>query len=304
MEKIINVFARHEIKYLLTAEMRKKVLEGIKDRMIPDPHGVSTIRNIYYDTPDYLLIRRSLEKPKYKEKMRLRSYGKPGDDTVVFLEMKKKFDGVVYKRRVELKEKDAVSYMDGAIGLEEMKERIVGISTPQIAKEIDYFKSFYGNLRPMVYLSYDRCAYFSTEDESLRITFDKNIRWSKEDVRLTTDEAGQDLLEKGESLMEIKTGSALPMWLVDVITKAGARPASFSKYGNAYKAIVEGTTERIAKETAEEIAEREEKGNDKYIQQPIYGKRTYTDGVYYQPGDSLGTWGGNRLGVLVPHSPF
>ncbi len=286
MEKIVNVFARHEIKYLLDADMRKKVMEGIKDRMIPDPHGMSTIRNIYYDTPDYRLIRRSLEKPKYKEKMRLRSYGRPNEDTVVFLEMKKKYDGVVYKRRVELKEKDATAYMAGEIGFEEMQERIVDISNTQIAKEIDYFKNYYGNLKPMVFLSYDRCAYFSEEDESLRITFDKNIRWRGNDVRLTAEGGGEDLLKEGESLMEIKTASALPMWLVEVLSKVGARPASFSKYGNAYRSIVE----------------REDETNDKYIWQHIYGERLNSDGVHYQPGSSLGAWSGNSLGLFVPHS--
>lgn len=241
MEKIINVFARHEIKYILTAEQRRTVMRGIKDRMIPDPHGMSTIRNIYYDTPDYRLIRRSLEKPSYKEKIRLRSYGSPTEDTVVFLELKKKFDKVVYKRRVELKERDAEKYMAGELGLEELKERIAEVSNPQIAKEIDYFKNYYKNLKPMVYLSYDRCAYFSEEDESLRITFDKNIRWRGNDVRLTSEEGGEDLLAEGESLMEIKTSTALPIWLVEVLNQAKARPASFSKYGKAYEMIAEKT---------------------------------------------------------------
>ena len=241
MEKIINVFARHEIKYILTAEQRRTVMRGIKDRMIPDPHGMSTIRNIYYDTPDYRLIRRSLEKPSYKEKIRLRSYGSPTEDTVVFLELKKKFDKVVYKRRVELKERDAEKYMAGELGLDEFKERIAEVSNPQIAKEIDYFKNYYKNLKPMVYLSYDRCAYFSEEDESLRITFDKNIRWRGNDVRLTSEEGGEDLLAEGESLMEIKTATALPIWLVEVLNQAKARPASFSKYGKAYETIAEKT---------------------------------------------------------------
>ena len=286
MEKIINVFARHEIKYILTADQRRTVMRGIKDRMIPDPHGISTIRNIYYDTPDYRLIRRSLEKPNYKEKIRLRSYGSPTEDTVVFLELKKKFDKVVYKRRVELKERDAEKYMAGELGLDEFKERIAEVSNPQIAKEIDYFKSIYKNLKPMVYLSYDRCAYFSEEDESLRITFDKNIRWRGNDVRLTSAEGGEDLLAEGESLMEIKTATALPIWLVEVLNQAKARPASFSKYGNAYKSIVE----------------KEGKQNDKYIWKYIYSERAYDNGIYNKPLGSLGAWGSYSASVLVSHS--
>lgn len=293
MEKIINVFSRHEIKYLLTAEQRRAVMKGIEKRMIPDAHGMSTIRNIYYDTPDYRLIRRSLEKPTYKEKIRLRSYGKPTGETVVFLELKKKFDGVVYKRRVELKEKDAELYMAGRIGLKELTERIAEVSNPQIAKEIDYFKNYYKTLKPMVYLSYDRCAYFSEEDESLRITFDKNIRWRGTDVKLTEDAWGEDLLGEGESLMEIKTATALPIWLVEVLSKAGVKPASFSKYGNAYRAIeLEATNERKGKQ------------NDKYIREHIYRERTYSDGLYYQPGSSAGTWSNYCASVLLPRSTF
>ena len=286
MEKIINVFARHEIKYILTADQRRTVMRGIKDRMIPDPHGMSTIRNIYYDTLDYRLIRRSLEKSNYKEKIRLRSYGSPTEDTVVFLELKKKFDKVVYKRRVELKERDAEKYMAGELGLEELKERIAEVSNPQIAKEIDYFKNYYKNIKPMVYLSYDRCAYFSEEDESLRITFDKNIRWRGNDVRLTSAEGGEDLLAEGESLMEIKTATALPIWLVEVLNQAKARPASFSKYGNAYKSIVE----------------KEGKQNDKYIWKHIYSERAYDNGIYNKPLGSLGAWGSYSASVLVSHS--
>ena len=262
MEKIINVFARHEIKYILTAEQRRTIMRGIKDRMIPDPHGMSTIRNIYYDTPDYRLIRRSLEKPSYKEKIRLRSYGSPTEDTVVFLELKKKFDKIVYKRRVELKERDAEKYMAGELGLEELKDRIAEVSNPQIAKEIDYFKNYYKNLKPMVYLSYDRCAYFSEEDESLRITFDKNIRWRGNDVRLTSEEGGEDLLAEGESLMEIKTATALPIWLVEVLNQAKARPASFSKYGKAYETIAEKTIS-----SGREV-EKEPESSEKIIYMP------------------------------------
>ena len=286
MEKIINVFARHEIKYILSEEQRRIVMKGIKERMTPDPHGMSTIRNIYYDTPDYRLIRRSLEKPVYKEKIRLRSYGKPTEESIVFLELKKKFDGVVHKRRVEIKEKDADLYMSGAIDLSEFQKRIAEVSTPQIASEIDYFKGFYKDLKPMVYLSYDRCAYFSEEDESLRITFDKNIRWRGTDVRLTAEEGGEDLLKDGESLMEIKTATALPIWLVEVLGEAGARPASFSKYGNAYRAI----NERIGKE------------DDEYICEHIYGWSAYSDRLYNQPSGSAGTWGNYCASVLVSHS--
>lgn len=288
MDKIVNVFARHEIKYILTDDQRREVLRGIKNHMIPDPHGMSTIRNIYYDTPSYRLIRRSLDKPRYKEKIRLRSYGQPTADSIVFLELKKKYDGVVHKRRVELKEKDAEAYMAGEIGLEELKERIAEVSNPQIAKEIDYFKNFYKYLKPMVYLCYDRCAYFSEEDESLRITFDKNIRWRMTEVKLTEDEGGEALLPEGTSLMEIKTATALPIWLVDVLSKVGARPASFSKYGNAYRSIIE----------------RKDEEDDKYICKHIYSERAYHNRIHNQPSGGTGAWSNYCASVFLSHRAF
>ena len=294
MKDIINVFSRHEIKYMITDEQRREVLKGIKDRMIPDPHGLSTICNVYYDTPDYRLIRRSLEKPEYKEKIRLRSYGTPKEDTIVFLELKKKCKGVVYKRRIELAEGDAEKYMAGKMDAVELMNSITNESDPQIVKEIDYFKTYYGSLKPSVYLSYDRCAYFSEEDESLRITFDKNIRWRKEDVRLTDGTGGEALLEENTSLMEIKTATALPIWLVEVLSKANIRPSSFSKYGRAYQSIL-----------TKELKERRERlgiENDEYIREHIYGERPYTSGLRDKHIGGAGVWSANSTGVFLPHS--
>lgn len=231
MENIINVFSRHEIKYIVDEGQRRLIMKAVNEHMVPDPHGKSTICNVYYDTPDYLLIRRSLDKPIYKEKIRLRSYGTPAEGDIVFLELKKKYDGVVYKRRVELSEEDATEYMERNI------EGWLPVDT-QIGREIDYFKHFYKNLQPMVYLSYERCAYFSNVDPSLRITFDKNICWRKERIKLTEEPGGKQLLKKGTYLMEIKTATALPIWLAEILSEAGAVPASFSKYGRAYEEIM------------------------------------------------------------------
>ena len=97
-----NVFKRYELKYLLTPAQRDAVLLGIAPYMQLDRYGHTTIRNIYFDTGDYRLIRRSIEKPAYKEKLRVRSYRLVGSDDTVFVELKKKYDGVVYKRRIAL----------------------------------------------------------------------------------------------------------------------------------------------------------------------------------------------------------
>ena len=86
-----TVFKRYEKKYMLTKEQYESFKEDIDDFMKIDEYGLSTICNIYYDTVDYKLISRSIEKPIYKEKIRLRSYGIPTPDSTVFLELKKKY---------------------------------------------------------------------------------------------------------------------------------------------------------------------------------------------------------------------
>ena len=224
-----SIFQRYEIKYLVDSRQRAMIEQAFRDHMAPDPHGESTICNIYYDTPDYRLVTRSLEKPVYKEKLRLRSYGRVRPDDTVFLELKKKYKGVVYKRRIELSERAATDYMEGLAPLPE---------DSQIAREIEYFCRFYRDLSPAVYLCYDRCAFFSREDPNLRATFDKNICWRTENMRLTAPTGGQHLLLPRQSLFEVKTASSIPLWLCEVLDRGQIRQASFSKYSEAYKSIM------------------------------------------------------------------
>ena len=140
-----DIFKRYEMKYMLTKEQKELVLQAMAEYMKPDEFGRSTICNIYFDTPDYQLIRRSLEKPVYKEKLRVRSYGKAKEDGTVFVELKKKYKGVVYKRRISTSEKEAMAYL---IQGEELSKQ------SQITDEISYFKQMYQGLQPAVYLSY------------------------------------------------------------------------------------------------------------------------------------------------------
>lgn len=223
-----NVFQRHEIKFLLDSRQHAMMEQAFRGRMKPDVHGESTICNIYYDTPDYRLIRSSLEKPVYKEKLRMRSYGRAKEETEVFLELKKKYKGVVYKRRIELPLRQAEAAMAGFTPLPDS----------QIGREIAYARDFYEKLAPAVYLCYDRSAWFSTVDPSLRATFDRAIRFRTEEMSLTVAPGGRHLLLPGWSLLEVKTGSAIPLWLVEVLEAGDIRQASFSKYGEAYKTLM------------------------------------------------------------------
>ena len=234
-------FERRELKYRITDAQRAALEAAFGARMVPDEHGESTICNIYYDTADYRLIRASLEKPAYKEKLRLRSYGVTGPGGEVFLELKKKYKGIVYKRRITLPEDAAGEFIAGRAPLGEHG---------QIGREIEYFTAFYAPLLPAVHLSYERSAWFSREDRDLRVTFDKSIRFRQEDVSLTLPAGGRRILPEGESLMEIKAAAALPLWLVSELDALGIYQSTFSKYGEAYTAILAGAQKTFGGKTA------------------------------------------------------
>ena len=221
-----NIFERYEIKFLLDSRQRAMVERAFEGRMLPDMHGESTICNIYYDTPDCRLVRTSLEKPVYKEKLRLRSYGPVLEEQQVFLELKKKYRDVVYKRRIELPDDVAERYLAGLSPLP---------YDSQVGREIDYFRRFYPGLQPMVYLCYDRSPWYAVDDAGFRATFDRNIRFRQEDMTLTAQPGGERLLMPHESLFEVKTSGAIPLWLAETLDRAGAQKCSFSKYGEAYK---------------------------------------------------------------------
>ena len=219
-----TVFKRHELKFLITEEQCAKLKSFFYEYMTDDQYGKSVIRNIYFDTPSYLLIRNSIDKPIYKEKIRLRSYAKADPDTPVFLELKKKFKGVVYKRRVRLKEKEAISYINGASFLPDN----------QISREIDYFISYYKGLSPKMVISYEREAFYSKTDETFRITLDRNVLYRCEDLSLSSDAYGKRILDDGYVLMEVKTAYALPLWFSTYLSQNKIYKTSFSKYGTAY----------------------------------------------------------------------
>lgn len=224
-----SVFSRYEMKYLLTPNQKQKILEAMASYMKLDAYGRTTIRNIYFDTPSYRLARQSLERPDYKEKLRIRSYEKADEFSQVFVELKKKYDGVVYKRRIALPEWEAMDWISGALPC--LKEE-------QIVREIDYFLSFYGPLEPAVFLSYDREAYFALDGCDLRVTFDDSILSRREETSLRRDVWGLPLLSHGQTLMEIKCSGGIPMWMATVLSDQKIYKTSFSKYGTAYQRMI------------------------------------------------------------------
>lgn len=220
-----DVFERIEKKYMLTKEKYNRFSQALEQYMSLDSYGKHTIGNIYYDTDTYEIISHSIEKPVYKEKLRLRSYGVPKGEDKVFLEIKKKYDGIVYKRRISLHLNEAEAYLNE--GIRPNKES-------QILRELDYFISYY-QPKPKIYLAYDRMAYFGKEDSRVRITFDQNIRSRADDLSLSKGDKGNQLLKEDLYLMEIKVPGAMPIWLSKLLSNHEIYPTSFSKYGNVYK---------------------------------------------------------------------
>jgi SPX domain protein involved in polyphosphate accumulation len=220
-----EIFQRIEKKYLITREQYERMQDMMKDYMQIDDYGLSTICNIYYDTETYDLIRTSIEKPTYKEKLRLRSYGVPGENDRTYIEIKKKYKGIVYKRRIQLPLKEARNYLEH--GIRPSKEN-------QILKEIDYFRQYYKPVKKM-YIAYDRIAMFGKQDDSIRITFDQNIRSREYDMDLSKGDSGELLFNSNTILMETKVAGAYPLWLVKILSELMIYPVSFSKYGSIYK---------------------------------------------------------------------
>ena len=220
-----GTFKRFEYKYLIDQKQKKELMQVLKGHMMLDEYGRTTIRNVYYDTPDYALIRRSLEKPVYKEKLRLRSYSKVSGDDNVFVEIKKKYQGIVYKRRTAVALHLAESWLTG-----ESPEPYIS----QIADEIEYFRRTHEGLTPACFLSYERESFFAVDGSGLRLTLDENIMGRTCDMSLSKGIYGDRILPPGSTLLELKTSDAFPVYLAEFLSRRHIRKNSFSKYGSYY----------------------------------------------------------------------
>ena len=211
MDDFQMTFKRYEIKYLLDEKTYLELRKRLEGKMVVDQYGEKTVCNIYFDTPDSRL---------------LRSYGTPERNSTVFVELKKKYKGVVYKRREDmvLSEAEAYLYQGWKPGF-----------SSQVLREIDWFLKYYGQITPAMYISYERIAMNEVKDSGLRVTFDTNILWRKEELNLKEGSWGNPILEPGQRLMEIKIAGAMPLWLGEILDKLYIYPVSFSKYGRAYQ---------------------------------------------------------------------
>ncbi len=229
MVKLKNSFHRKEKKYILTNRIYQQLREKIDPYLQEDEHGLHTIISIYFDTEDYQMIRNSITKPVYKEKFRIRSYGIPKEESTVFLEIKKKISGVVYKRRVALTYEAAQNYVQKphSFKLQTAKEQ-------QIKQEIDWLFAR-KRLKPKVMIAYDRRALFDLENEDFRITFDFNIRYRQDRLTCTIDDQGERVAPEIDILMEVKAMGAYPLWFSEMLAALEIYPVSFSKYAQTYQ---------------------------------------------------------------------
>lgn len=232
-----DVFERYELKYFLTAHQKKLLLNEMEGRLNLDRYGRTTIRNIYYDTDSFRLIRDSLDHPVYKEKLRVRSYQRADIGDMVFVEIKKKFEDVVYKRRVAVPRLAAEHWIDSKTPLP---------FSSQITSEIDYFLEFYEGIEAKVFLSYEREAYAGIKDPDFRLTLDENVLARDTELSLGGDIWGTPLLTPGTTLMEVKIAGSMPLWMARFLSDNHISKVSYSKYGTYYKEYLAGNrkTER------------------------------------------------------------
>ena len=223
-EKVITVMKRYELKYKLNSEQVQFFMDQIGRYMKVDKYGLTSIASIYFDTPDYRLINKSIEKPKFKEKLRLRGYGIVSNGKPTFLEVKRKCDKIVYKRRISLTEQEAFDLITS----KEAKERT------QISRELEAFMETYQSLEPKYMIIYDRLAYYQ-DNSDLRITIDLNPRYRTNNLNLHTSMDGTPLLESGGAILEVKVQQSVPLWLSAILSEGKIYQTSFSKVGTAHQ---------------------------------------------------------------------
>lgn len=221
----MNFFQRIEQKYILTEEEYKLLFEKINSHLEKDYYYKSTICNLYFDTDYNDLIVNSLEKPPYKQKVRVRSYNAANVDDNVFLELKGKHKGIVFKRREKIRLDELYKYLESGT--------IPKNNNNQIMKEIDYIIKRY-NLKPKIFLAYDRLSYYDKDNVNFRVTFDMNLRSRNEDLNLELGDTGKLFSKEKFYIMELKSLTSIPLWFIKVLSELKIYSRSFSKYGSIY----------------------------------------------------------------------
>lgn len=227
--KLKKEFERKETKYTMDEQMFQNFQAELAEWMQVDEYGLHTILSLYFDTPDFQMIRHSMEKPAYKEKFRIRSYGVPKNEGTVFLESKKKIAGIVYKRRIPVTYESCRQWLVDTGDFPENSE------APQITKELKWLLAQYQQIAPRVMIAYDRLSYFCEDDPGFRVTFDQRIRYRRENLDLQAGSAGSPVAPEIAVLMEVKALGAYPLWFAHLLTKYQLHKSSFSKFALTYR---------------------------------------------------------------------
>ena len=236
MNRMGENFARVENKYLISVSQASALEKGLQRQgFCRSDFGSAKVQSLYYDTADCAVIRSSLERPAYKEKLRLRAYGEPGALTQTFLEIKKKYNGVVYKRRTALPLRDTMRGLSAGVLPE---------AAGQVGNEALWLVRRYG-LVPGAVIAYDRDAWFNRDEPGVRITLDRNLTFRNWDMDLNLQTGNLPIIPAGQRLLEVKTGGTYPLWLVRLLNEVGARRTHFSKYGQAYQLYIQPEKEEI-----------------------------------------------------------
>ena len=219
-----TIFSRNEKKYIISQAQSDKLKLRLTEFMKPDKYSTYWVQNLFYDTENWDMIHTSMEKPYYKEKMRLRCYGSILETDRVFLELKKKYSGTVYKRRVPLSPSDVI-----AMPIEEILLK----NNSQISKELKYHIQRTGVAKKF-YLSYYRNAFVCLNNSDLRLTIDTNIRYRLNNLNFVQSINYGTALDSNMFLLEIKTASNIPLWLTNLLGELGIYSTPFSKYAACF----------------------------------------------------------------------
>jgi len=219
----VKIITRQEVKYLISRASHDALLRDLANHLVPNKFFAQTIHNVYFDNDTNDLILRSIEKKEFKDKLRLRAYHMDGELGNPLIELKKKYKGTSYKRRIKLTIEQARDLINGgALN-----------HTGQIADEMRFLIARTG-CTPKMYIGYDRASYDVVGHDDLRITFDSNVRCRTTNLDFAPNPADKNIIDADHYILEIKAADTFPLWLTDALTRNGIFPQSFSKYARAF----------------------------------------------------------------------
>lgn len=230
-----EVFNRYELKYIVNKALYKELLQALQGHVFMDKHGDQDgyymVMNLYYDTADHLFFNETVNRQQFRQKLRLRGYNHINRDSNVFLEIKKKYRGVVYKRRTLLKLPEAYAFLADTLSKKDYS--LYDASNTQILGEVDFLKQFY-QLEPKVIVSYDRQAFQGIHEEDLRVTFDRNLLKRETDLRIESRSDGELFMDPSLYVLEVKVNDRIPLWLSHILNDFQCWRQGYSKYTSSY----------------------------------------------------------------------